>query len=81
MRAKDAIHSPTPALTTTSTVEEALGMLMEHRVRHLPVVDEDDALVGVFPCRLDGETHTPCDAIARLASTAESRVLRSADTA
>jgi len=42
---------------------------------------EDDALVGVFPCRLDDETHTPCDAIARLASTAESRVLRSADTA
>lgn len=48
MRAKDAIHSSTPALTTTSTVEEALGMLMEHRVRHLPVVDEDGTLVGII---------------------------------
>jgi CBS-domain-containing membrane protein len=48
MRAKDAIHSPTPALRTSDTVEDALGMLMEHRVRHLPVVGEDDQLVGII---------------------------------
>ena len=47
MRAKDAIHSPTPALQTTDTVEDALGLLMEHRVRHLPVVDGEQ-LVGIL---------------------------------
>jgi predicted transcriptional regulator len=48
MRAKEAIHPSTPALQTTDTVEDALGMLMEHRVRHLPVVNDDGNLVGIL---------------------------------
>ena len=49
MKVRDAIHSATPALQASDTVEEALGLLMEHHVRHLPVVGEDDGrLAGVI---------------------------------
>lgn len=48
MKIRDAIHSATPALQTSDTVEDALGLLMEHHVRHLPVVDEDGRLAGVI---------------------------------
>lgn len=48
MKIRDAIHSTTQALQTTDTVETALGMLMEHRVGHLPVVDEEGRLAGVI---------------------------------
>lgn len=48
MKVRDAIHTDTPALQTTDTVGEALGALMEHHVRHLPVVDADRQLVGIM---------------------------------
>jgi CBS domain-containing protein len=48
MKAKNAIHTATPALQATDTVEDALGLLMEHRVRHLPVVNEDGRLTGMI---------------------------------
>lgn len=48
MKVRDAIHSATPALQTSDTVETALGLLMEHRVNHLPVVDDDGRLAGVI---------------------------------
>ncbi len=35
-------------LRTSDTVEHALGMLLEHRVRHMPVVDEDGLLTGII---------------------------------
>lgn len=48
MKVRDAIHTDTPALQTTDTVGEALGALMEHHVRHLPVVDANRQLVGIM---------------------------------
>ena len=47
MKVRDAIHTDTPALHTTDTVGEALGTLMEHHIRHLPVIDADRQLVGI----------------------------------
>jgi predicted transcriptional regulator len=47
MKVRDAIHTDTPALHTTDTVGEALGALMEHHIRHLPVIDADRQLVGI----------------------------------
>jgi len=48
MKARDAINSSTPALEVTDSVEKALGLLMELRVNHLPVVDEDGDLAGLL---------------------------------
>jgi len=48
MKVRKAIHSDTPALQTSDPVEEALGLLMEYHVRHLPVVDEEGRLAGVI---------------------------------
>ncbi|WP_103020638.1 CBS domain-containing protein [Salinibacter altiplanensis] len=48
MKVREAIHSATPALQSSDPVEEALGLLMEHHVRHLPVVGDDGRLVGVI---------------------------------
>lgn len=48
MKVRDATNSSTPALQESDSVEEALGLLMEHRVGHLPVVDEEGLLAGVL---------------------------------
>lgn len=48
MKVQDVISASTPALRTDDTVEHTLGLLMEHRVRHLPVLDEEDRLTGVI---------------------------------
>jgi CBS domain-containing protein len=48
MKVRDAIHSTTPALQTSDTVEDALGLLMEHHVRHLPVVEDNGRLAGII---------------------------------
>ncbi|WP_263785741.1 CBS domain-containing protein [Salinibacter grassmerensis] len=48
MKVREAIHSATPALQSSDPVEKALGLLMEHHVRHLPVVNEDGRLAGVI---------------------------------
>ncbi|MFP4228998.1 MAG: CBS domain-containing protein [Salinivenus sp.] len=48
MKARDAIHGATPALQVDDTVEEALGLLMEYHVGHLPVVEEDGTLAGLI---------------------------------
>jgi Mg/Co/Ni transporter MgtE len=48
MKAQDAIHSATPSLHPADTLEDAMGALMEHHVRHLPVVDDDGTLVGIL---------------------------------
>ena len=40
------ISEATPSLKPNDTVEHALGLLLEHRVRHLPVVDDTARLVG-----------------------------------
>ena len=47
MTVKDLISRATPPLRPSDTVEHALGLLMELRVRHLPVVDEAQQLVGM----------------------------------
>lgn len=48
MKVQDVLSASTPALRTDDTVEHAYGLLMEHRVRHLPVLDEDEHLAGVI---------------------------------
>ena len=35
------------------------------------VFENDDGVLGVFPCRVEGRTYTPFDAIGRLETTAE----------
>lgn len=47
MKSRDAIHTATPALQSEDTVEEAMGLLMEHHVGHLPVVEDDGTLAGL----------------------------------
>jgi predicted transcriptional regulator len=44
----DLISHTTPPLKSTDTVEHVLGLLMEFRVRHLPVVDDEGLLVGII---------------------------------
>lgn len=48
MEAREAINPSKPSLEATDTVEKALGLLMEHHLNHLPVVDEEGDLVGVL---------------------------------
>jgi CBS domain-containing protein len=47
MTIKDLISSEGTPLKPGDTAEHALGLLMEMRVRHLPVVNSDGRLVGV----------------------------------
>jgi CBS domain-containing protein len=47
MTIRDLISSDTPPLRPADTAEHALGLLMELRVRHLPVVDLSAMLVGM----------------------------------
>ncbi len=42
------ISQTTPPLLDSDTVERALGLLMEFRVRHLPVVNNEQYLLGVI---------------------------------
>jgi predicted transcriptional regulator len=48
MKSRNAITTSIPALDPTDTVETALGLLMEHHINHLPVVDADGDLAGVL---------------------------------
>jgi CBS-domain-containing membrane protein len=41
------ISKTTPPLKTSDTVEHALGIMLEMRVRHLPVIDDQGLLVSV----------------------------------
>ena len=45
---QDLISKAAPPLKPDDTAEHALGLLMELRVRHLPVVDEQGMLVGLI---------------------------------
>jgi len=47
MTVASLVSKATPPLKPTDSVEYALGLLMETRVRHLPVVDSDRRLVCV----------------------------------
>ncbi len=47
MTVQSLIHHNTPPLKPSDTVEHALGIMMEFRVRHLPVVNLMGLLVGV----------------------------------
>lgn len=47
MTIKDLISTDDTPLKPTDTAEHALGLLMETRVRHLPVVSDDGKLLGV----------------------------------
>ena len=42
------ISQATPPLSPNDTVEHALGLMMEIRVRHLPVVSKDGHLLGII---------------------------------
>jgi CBS-domain-containing membrane protein len=47
MKIRDLISTTTSPLRPDDTAEHALGLLMEVRVRHLPVVDSRQRLVGI----------------------------------
>jgi len=68
MKVQDAINTSIPALQTTDTVEDALGLLMEHHIRHLPVVNDEDQLVGVISEEQMMSANGPDDAVGRLLS-------------
>jgi predicted transcriptional regulator len=48
MTVETLICTDTPPLSPSDTVEHGLGLLMEMRIRHLPVVDGSGKLVGVL---------------------------------
>lgn len=48
MTIRDLISSDASSLKPSDTAEHALGLLMEMRVRHLPVVDRKGRLVGMI---------------------------------
>jgi CBS-domain-containing membrane protein len=48
MKVHDALSDEIAPLRTDDTVEHALGQLLEHRVRHLPVIDEANLLAGIL---------------------------------
>ncbi len=48
MKVHDALSDEIAPLRTHDTVEHALGQLLEHRVRHLPVIDEANLLAGIL---------------------------------
>lgn len=48
MTIEQLVSRTTPPLKPEDTVEHALGLLMELRVRHLPVVDDGGKLVGLI---------------------------------
>ncbi len=48
MTIQTLISEDTPPLLPTDSVEHALGLLLEMRVRHMPVVDEHGMLVGMI---------------------------------
>lgn len=48
MTVDQLVSKATPPLKPTDSVEYALGLLMEVRVRHLPVVDSDRRVLGVL---------------------------------
>jgi acetoin utilization protein AcuB len=48
MTVESLISTVTPPLKDTDTVEFALGLLLEFRVRHLPVMDHDRKLLGIL---------------------------------
>lgn len=47
MNIQHMINQATPPLQPSDTVEHALGLMMEMRVRHLPVVDRAGTVAGV----------------------------------
>ena len=48
MTIETLVSEVTPPLRTNDTVEHAIGLLLEFRVLHLPVVTDDGLLVGVI---------------------------------
>lgn len=38
-------------ITTTNTIKDAIQLMEKHRIRHLPVINEDDELVGIISDR------------------------------
>ncbi|WAL68952.1 CBS domain-containing protein [Amycolatopsis cynarae] len=48
MDAREIMTRPVVAVTTTATVREAIALLVQHGFAALPVVDEEDRVVGIF---------------------------------
>lgn len=47
MRADEIMTSPVISVHTTTPIREAAALLSEHNISSLPVLDEDDKLVGI----------------------------------
>jgi predicted transcriptional regulator len=66
MKARDATNPSIPALEPADSVEKALGLLMEHHINHLPVVDQDGDLGGVLSEQRLMDANGPDDEIGSL---------------
>lgn len=47
-KAKDIMSSPTISISKEQTVKEALDLLAKHSISGLPVIDENDKVVGII---------------------------------
>ena len=48
VQAIDLMASPVHTVRRSDAIEQAIALAKEHRVRHLPVVDDDAVLVGLL---------------------------------
>jgi len=44
----ELMMSPVRTCSPEATIDELMGVMTEHRIRHLPVVDDDGAMVGLI---------------------------------
>ncbi|MDD2858566.1 MAG: CBS domain-containing protein [Candidatus Nanopelagicales bacterium] len=47
LRVSAVMSTPATVLTAHHTVEEAMEVMTLQRIRHIPIVDADDALIGI----------------------------------
>ncbi|MDQ0160154.1 acetoin utilization AcuB family protein [Alkalibacillus salilacus] len=51
MLVEEIMSKPTVKLSPSDLIEEALALLNEHTIRHIPIVDESDQVVGILSDR------------------------------
>ncbi len=66
MTVTDLISTTTPPLRPSDSVEYGLGLMMELRVRHLPVVSADNQLVGLLSEEMLLDAESPASLIQTL---------------
>jgi acetoin utilization protein AcuB len=65
IRVMDRLTTPVMTVHGDASVEDAWQLMMDRRIRHLPVIDDEDRLVGIVsdrdlrPVVVDPFTHAP----------------------